>query len=65
MYGDFTDLPKTYAEFLQAQINAGRIWDTLPVSIKEKFDNNKDLFFVQAGSDVWMEKLPARIRARM
>lgn len=57
MYGDFTELPKTYAEFLQAQINADRIWDQLAPSIKEKFDNNKDLFFVTSGTDEWMSKV--------
>lgn len=29
LYGDFTELPKTYAEFLQRQIDAQHVWDSL------------------------------------
>lgn len=57
MYGDFTDMPKTYAEMLQLQIDSQIMFDRLPVEIKQKFDNDANKFFVQSGSKEWYEKL--------
>lgn len=57
MYGDFTDLPKTYAEFLQRQIDAQRIWDSLDPKVKLRFDNDSNQFFASAGSKEWIDKL--------
>lgn len=57
LYGDFTDLPKSYAEFLQAQINAYAVYDNLPPEIKQKFNNDRDQFFATAGSEEWISKM--------
>lgn len=54
-YGDFTNFPSTYAEALQIQINSKRYFDSLPVEIKEKFNNDANQFFVQTGSDEWFK----------
>ena len=56
-FGDTTVFPKSYAELLQLQINAKQAYDKLPNEIKEKFGNDSNQFFVQAGSDEWYEKL--------
>lgn len=57
IYGDFTKMPKTYAEFLQKQINAENAFKKLPLDIKDKFDNDINKFLVSAGSEEWFEKL--------
>lgn len=57
IFGDFTGMPKTYAEVLQLHIDANRLFDSLPVEVKQKFDNDENKFFAQAGTDDWKEKL--------
>ena len=57
IYGDFTEMPKTYAEFLQLQIDNNRMFDSLPKELKKKFDNDPNQFFAQAGQKEWFEKL--------
>lgn len=57
MYGDFTKVPKTYAEFLQLQIDAKNTFDKLPVDVKLKFDNDVNKFMVNAGENDWFDKL--------
>lgn len=56
-YGDFTNMPKTYAEVLQMQIDARNVFDGLPSEIKAKFNNDPNQFFVQSGSKEWYDKL--------
>lgn len=56
-YGDFTQMPKTYAEFLQKKIDAENVFKKLPLDVKDKFDNDINKFLVSAGSDDWFEKL--------
>lgn len=57
MYGDFTNMPKTYAEVLQMEIDAKNAFDRLPVEIKEKFDNDINKFLVSSGTEEWFDKL--------
>ena len=57
IFGDFTHMPKTYAEVLQLQIDAGRAFDRLPVEVKREFDNDVNKFMASAGSKEWIEKL--------
>lgn len=57
MYGDFRDAPKTFAEALQLKIDAERMFDSLPVEYKQKFDNDANKFFVKAGSEEWLKIL--------
>lgn len=61
VYGDFTQFPKTYAEALQLKIDADRMYDNLPVYVKEQFDNDRNKFFALSGSDEWYEKLGSLI----
>lgn len=59
MFGDFTDpdLPKTYAEALQLQIDAAKSFYQLPVDVRAKFDNDFNRYFASAGTDDWFYKL--------
>lgn len=57
-YGiDATQLPKTFAEFLQMQIDRKREFDRLPVEIKQKFSNDLNQYMATAGSQEWFDKL--------
>lgn len=59
VYGDFTQMPKTYAEFLQIQIDSKNYFDSLPVEVKHKFDDDANKFLAQAGSKEWFEIMSA------
>lgn len=54
---DATQLPKTFAEFLQLQIDRKREFDRLPVEIKQKFSNDVSQYMATAGSAEWFDKL--------
>ena len=56
-YADVTEMPKTYAEFLQMQIDATNMFNGLPIEIKTKFNNDPNQFLAQSGNDEWFEKL--------
>lgn len=56
-YGDFTEMPKTYAESLQLVIDSKKKFYELPLDVRNKFDNDYQKWFVTAGSDVWIEKM--------
>lgn len=56
-YGDFTDAPKTLAQALQLQIDSNLLFDSLPVDIKQKFDNDRNQFFAQSGTEDWFVKM--------
>lgn len=57
MYGDFTQMPKTYAEALQLRIDADNLFNSLPVDIKQKFDNDSNKFFAQSGTEEWYKNI--------
>lgn len=57
IYGDFTGMPKTYAEALQLHIDANRLFASLPADVRQKFDNDENQFFAAAGTAEWAEKL--------
>lgn len=54
---DVTQLPTTFAEFLQLQIDRKRDFDRLPVEIKQKFNNDLNQYMASAGSEEWFSKL--------
>ena len=56
-FGDTTQFPKTYAEMLQLQIDAKLAFDRLSPETKNKFNNDSNQFFAQAGTDEFYEKL--------
>lgn len=56
-YGDFTTFPKTYAEALQAVIDAENMFMDLPVEVREKFGHDSNQFIAQIGTPAWMDAL--------
>lgn len=56
-FGDFTNVPNNYAELLQLQIDAKKLYDSLPVEIKKQFDNDVNKFFASAGTQDWFMKM--------
>lgn len=57
MFGDFTELPKTYAESLQLVIDSKKKFYELPLDVRNKFDNDYQKWFVSAGSDSWLKAM--------
>lgn len=56
-YGDFTQMPKTYAEMLDLVRRSDAEFARLPVDIKAAFDNDVSQWFATAGSDEWLKKM--------
>lgn len=56
-FGDFTQMPKTYAESLQLVIDSKKKFYELPVDVRAKFDNDFNQWFATAGNDVWLSKM--------
>lgn len=56
-YGDFSEMPKTYAEVLNAVIAGERLFDSLPADKRELFDNDAKKFIASIGSDKWCDAL--------
>lgn len=65
MFGDFTGMPKTYAEMLQLHINSNRLFESLPLDVRQQFNNDPNQFFAQAGNSEWFEKLDPILPAEM
>lgn len=57
MYGDFTQLPSSYADMLNMVIEGSRYFDSLPLDIRNKFDNDHGKWFASIGSDSWLESM--------
>ncbi len=56
-YGDFTELPKSFADMLQLRIDSLKFFEALPVDVRQKFNNDANVFFSTAGSKDWIENL--------
>lgn len=52
-FGDFTEMPKTYADLLNTVIAGERTFDSLPRDVREKFGNSFHQWLAQAGSEEW------------
>lgn len=46
VYGDFTDMPDTYAELLNTVIKGENFFYSLPKEVREKFDHSFEKFLV-------------------
>lgn len=57
MYGDFTNMPKSNAEFLQMYIDGENAFNKLDPEIRAKFDNDFMQWFATAGTNDWSEKM--------
>lgn len=54
-YLDISELPNSFQELVDININAQNVYNTLPIEIKEKFHNNINQFISTMGSDEWIE----------
>lgn len=57
MYADITDTPKTLAEAQNMIIKLSNEFDALPPEIRAKFDNSKEVFVNQYGTNQWAESM--------
>lgn len=50
-YGDFTQMPKTYAELAQRAIDAQHYFDALPLDVRGQFNFSASEFFASIGTE--------------
>lgn len=50
-YGDFTDVPTTYAELFSRVQQCKNVFDKMPVELRDKFDNSYEKFWTDFGTD--------------
>lgn len=62
---DLTEVPKTIAEAQQIVINLRNDFEKLPLEIRNKFENNPEIYVASYGSDEWLDKtgVKAKIEA--
>lgn len=53
VYGDFTSLPKSFAEVLQRVIDGENFFNSLPLDVRQQFGNDFRRWFAEAGTDSW------------
>lgn len=56
-YGDFTGMPTTLAGMLQKVIDGEKLFNSLPVETRQKFDNDFNQFLAQSNSEEFIEKI--------
>lgn len=60
-FGDFSNMPKTYAEMLNLVLSGQRFFDSLSTDIKEKFNHSFEQFLAQYGSPEFEKKLKTEV----
>lgn len=50
VYGDFTNMPTSYAELYQSVLDAQAYFDSLPLEVRQKFDHSFSKFFTSIGT---------------
>lgn len=55
MYGDFTEVPKSMAEVMQAAINAESAFAHLPLSVRDQYLQDWHKWLADAGSEKWLK----------
>lgn len=50
IYGDFTNMPTSYAELYQNVLDAQAYFDSLPLEVRQKFDHSFSKFFTSIGT---------------
>lgn len=56
-YMDTTQMPKTFRDVLDIVIDGRTKFDSLPAEIKQKFDNDFEQWFSDAGSENWLKSM--------
>lgn len=57
MYGDFTSMPKTYMELLNATLKAEQMFSELPVDVQQSFSNNFAVWLNEVNTPDWARKM--------
>ena len=57
VYGDFTNAPTSYADYFAKVKEAKSIFDALPDEVKDRFDNDAEKFFLEFGTDSFVNKV--------
>lgn len=57
VYCDVTSMPKTMAEMLNLINDGERVFNSLDVSIRDKFHHSLSEWLAQAGSPDWLDKM--------
>lgn len=57
IYADITDTPKNLAEAQNVILKLSSEFEKLPTEIRAKFDNSKEKFINEFGSDNWVEAM--------
>lgn len=60
-FGDFSNMPKTYAEMLNLVLSGERFFDSLSTDIKDKFNHSFEQFLVQYGTKEFEEKIKSEV----
>lgn len=55
-YGDFVDMPRTYADMLNRLREAREFFDSLPLETRQKFDCNFDAFITSMDKPDFLER---------
>ena len=56
-YADITDTPKSLAEAQNNILKLKQGFEKLPAEIRDKFDNSKEKFVMEFGSQTWIDKM--------
>lgn len=57
VYGDFTRMPKTMVEAMQADLDAEKAFYQLPLDVRDAFGNNYRYWLSDIGSEDWKTKM--------
>lgn len=57
VYGDFTEMPKTYAEAMNAMIKAEQYFNSLPVDVRANFGHSYAQFLASLGDVDFTKKM--------
>lgn len=61
-YGDFTVMPKTYAEMLNQVIAGEETFNRLPLEVRAKFGHSFSQWITSAGTDEWNAAMGINVR---
>lgn len=53
LFGDFTKVPKSISEFHQRFVDAENFFKTLPVEVRDAFDQSSSVFFSSIGTEYY------------
>ena len=62
-FGDFTQMPGTYAEMLNSVIKGDEYFMSLPVEVRAKFDHSFQKWLITAGQDQWYADMGIQVPA--